>query len=298
MNVALLAVALFLPAQPEMLQPGRHTRSLTWDGEERSYHLYIPEKYDAAKPTPVVVALHGASMNGRVMEAFCGLSKKADEAGFVVVYPNGTGPVGLLVWNAGAFPGGLSKRKVDDIGFLGKVLDDLATVVNVDRKRIYCAGLSNGGMMAYRVAVEMSDRVAAIASVAGTWVCDECKPKRPISVIHFHGTKDTLVPLQGTETKFVKLRSVDETIQAWIKADGCSPKATVTELPPARDNFKVTRTVYNAGKQGAEVVLYIIEGAGHVWPGQPSPGGFLGATTYNINANDLIWEFFQKHPLP
>jgi polyhydroxybutyrate depolymerase len=298
MTHALLTLTLFLPAQTEKLPSGRHTRTLTWDGEERSYHIHIPENYNAAKPAPVILALHGASMNGRIMEGFCGLSRKADETGFIVVYPNGTGPVGLLVWNSGSFPATLSKRKVDDIGFLKKVLDDLETVVNVDRKRIYCAGLSNGGMMAYRVAAEMSERVAAVASVAGTMVCDECKPKRPVSVVHFHGTKDTLVPLAGADSKFVKLPAVEETIQKWIKVDGCSARPEVAVLPAAKDDFKVTRTAYNSGKQGAEVVLYIVEGAGHIWPGQPSPGGFLGATTYNINANDLIWEFFQKHPLP
>src|SRR4029077_3660939 len=124
-------------------------------------------------------------------------------------------------------------RHVDDIGFLGKVLDDLATVVNVDRKRIYCAGLSNGGMMAYRVAAEMSDRIAAVASVAGTMVCDECKPKRPVPILHFHGTKDSLVPFEGTPKKLVKLRSVDETIQAWIKIDSCKDEPEVSMLPTA-----------------------------------------------------------------
>jgi polyhydroxybutyrate depolymerase len=296
MKLALITIALMLPAQADALKAGRHTRTLSWGGAERTYHLHIPPSYDPLKPTPVVLALHGASMNGRIMESFCGLTAKADQAGFIVVYPNGTGQV-LLTWNSGPFPVELTKRRVDDVGFLAKVLDDVATVVNVDAKRVYCAGLSNGGMMAYRLASELSDRIAAIASVAGTMVCEECRPKRPVPVLHFHGTKDTLVPFGGSEKKLVKLRSVDETIKAWIKVNDCKDEAEVAELPTTKDQLKVTRKTYNSGVSGAEVILYVVEGGGHVWPGRYSPGGFLGATTYNIIANDLIWEFFQKHPM-
>jgi polyhydroxybutyrate depolymerase len=298
MTSALLTFALFLPAQAEPLKAGRHTRAIAWEGEERTYHIHIPASYDPAKPTPVVLALHGASMTGRIMEGFSGLSAKADEAGFIVVYPNGSSAGRLLqMWNSGSFPGNLGKKRADDVGCLGKMLDDLGTVVNVDNKRVYCAGLSNGGMMAYRVAAEMSERVAAVASVAGAMVCDECKPKRPVPIVHFHGTKDALVPLAGFTKQLVTLPPVEDTIQAWVKVNGCAPKPEVTELPTTRDELKVARKTYNSGKNGSEVVYYLIEGGGHVWPGRPSPGGFLGATTYNISANDIIWEFFQKHAM-
>jgi polyhydroxybutyrate depolymerase len=298
MTSLLIAAALVAPAQPEALKPGRHVRGLRWEGAQRSYFLHIPASYNPARPTPVVLALHGATMNGPIMERFTGLTEKAEEAGFIVVYPEGTGlgPV-LLTWNAGAFPPSFSKRRVDDVGFLARVLDDVAALVSVDSKRVYCTGLSNGGMMAYRLAAEMSERIAAVASVAGTMVCEECAPKRAVPVLHMHGTKDTLVPFQGVEKGMVKLPTVDDTIKKWAKINGCRAEPEVAELPALRDNFKVTRSLYGGGKGGAEVVLYVIEGAGHVWPGRFSPGGFLGPTTYNIRANDLIWEFFQKHPM-
>src|SRR5439155_27285679 len=198
MKTALLTFAFVFPAQTESLKAGDHERSLTWEGSARSYQIHIPPNYDPAKPTPLVLALHGASMDAPTLERFTGISAKADQAGFIVVYPNGTGPGQiLLTWNAGAFPGMLSKRKVNDVGFQGKVLDDVATVANVDAKRVYCTGLSNGAMMAYRLAAEMSERIAAVAAVAGTMVCDECKPKRPVPILHFHGTKDSLVPFEG-----------------------------------------------------------------------------------------------------
>lgn len=298
MTTAFLTVAVFLPAQAGSLSAGRHTRAIAWEGEERTYHVHIPASYDRAKPTPVVLALHGASMTGRIMEGFSGLSAKADEAGFIVVYPNGSSAGRLFqMWNSGSFPGNLGKKRGDDVGCVARMLDDLATVVNVDPKRIYCVGLSNGGMMAYRLAAEMSERVAAVASVAGAMVCDECKPKRPVPILHFHGTKDSLVPLEGFTKQLVKLPPVEDTIQTWVKANNCKAEPEVTALPTKHDELKVTRKAYNSGKNGSEVVYYLIDGGGHVWPGRPSPGGFLGATTYNIDANDLIWEFFQKHPM-
>lgn len=296
-KTALLTLALVAPAQTESLGAGRHTRSFTWEGVERSYHVYVPAAYDRAKPAPVVLALHGASMNGRIMEGFSGLSPKAEDAGFIVVYPDGGPGAFFHLWNSGSFPGPLRKKNFDDVGFVAKLLDELATAVNVDSKRVYCVGLSNGGMMAYRLGAELSERIAAVASIGGTMVCDECKPKRAVPIMHFHGTKDTLVPYDGVAKELVKLRSVDDTIKAWVKANGCKSEPIVTELPTPRDAFKVTCKQYNSGKNGAEVVLYVIEGGGHVWPGRPSPGGFLGPTTYNINANDLMWEFFQKHPI-
>ena len=175
MKILFLTVALTFPAQSEALKAGNHSRTVPWENEGRTYQLHVPPSYDPAKPTPVVIALHGASMTGKMMEAFCGLSAKADEAGFIVVYPNGAGAGRLLqTWHAGSFPGKLSVRKIDDVGFTVKMLDDLATVVNVDAKRVYCTGLSNGAMMAHRLGAELSDRIAAIAPVAGTLVCEEC----------------------------------------------------------------------------------------------------------------------------
>src|SRR5205823_9528672 len=137
-------------------------------------------------PSPVVLALHSAAMNGSMMARFTGLSEKSDQAGFVVVYPNGTGTTSLfLYWDAGGVRGKVS----DDVGYVAKLLDDLATVVNVDPKRVFAAGMSNGAMMCYRLAAELSDRIAAIAAIAGTMAIEDCRPRRPVPVIHFHGTR-------------------------------------------------------------------------------------------------------------
>jgi polyhydroxybutyrate depolymerase len=198
-----------------------------------------------------------------------------------------------LLWNAGSFG-----SKADDVAFIGKVLDDLGTVASVDKKRTYACGMSNGAMMCYRLAAEMSDRIAAIAPVAGTIALEESKPKRPVPVLHFHGTKDTLVPFEGPKGKMTQFKSVDDSIKTWVKLNGCEEKPKATqELSKAGEEPKVTRKTYGAGKDGPEVVLVVIEGGGHTWPGQNARVPFMGKSAMNISANDLIWEFFKKHPM-
>jgi polyhydroxybutyrate depolymerase len=289
-------------AVPVRLKPGNYVRAVASDGNARTYLLHIPTRYDANKLTPVVLAFHGAWGNGRSMEAFSGLSKKSDEAGFIVAYPNGKGvDANRFFFNAFTVPGPLGFPP-DDVKFTTRILDDLASAVNVDARRVFATGMSNGAMMCHRLAAELSGRIAAIAPVSGTLCRDDIKPPRPGPVIHFHGSADPIVPFDGArtlETKLLNFKSVDETIKTWVKLDGCPEKPEITKLPDfARDGTTVTRKVYGPGKDGCEVVLYVIEGGGHTWPGRDPGVTFRGKFTRNISANDLMWEFFKKHPMP
>lgn len=287
-------------SQTDPLGTGDHTRTLKMEEQNRTYLVHIPKEYDPKKPAPVVLALHGAAMNGSMMVWFSGLNKKADEAGFIVVYPSGTGVGPFLTWNSGGFKGRMAANKPDDVVFIGKLLDDLGTVVRVDDKRVYACGMSNGGMMCYRLAAELSERIAAVAPVAGTIGIDECKPKRPVPVLHFHGSKDTIVPFEmvkGKTPSFMKLKGVEESIQTWVKLNGCKDKPETDTLSKDGDEMKVTRKTFSGGKEGSEVVLVVIEEGGHTWPGQQPPVGFIGKSAMNVSANDLMWEFFQKHEL-
>jgi polyhydroxybutyrate depolymerase len=306
MTATLLTLASFalLQAKPPEtggLEPGFYKRAVVHDGQKRPYLLFLPKNYSAAKPTPVVLALHGATMNASIMAQYCGLNDKASEAGFMVVYPTGTGPAELLLtWNAGAFPGSLRGKKVDDVGYITKVLEDVAAVAHVDPKRTYATGLSNGAMMCYRLAAEMSERIAAIAPIAGTLALDEIKPKRPVPVCHFHGTEDSLVPFDGLGkkgTNLYKFASVPESVAAFVALNGCADKPIVQELPAFEDKIKVSRQIYNGGKNQAEVILYLVHGGGHTWPGRDVAPAFLGRCARNISANDIMWDFFQRHPL-
>ncbi len=295
MTTCLFLLALSV-GQVEPLGSGDHTRTVMMGEQKRTYLVHIPKDYDPKKPTPVVLALHGAAMNGPMMVSLSGLNKKSEEAGFIVVYPSGIS----FVWNAGGFTGKMAEGKPDDVAFIGKVLDDVGTVVKVDEKRVYACGMSNGGMMCYRLAAELSDRIAAIAPVAGTIAIEESKPKRAVPVIHFHGTKDTFVPFEmakGKTPAFMKFKGVEDSVQTWVKLNGCDEKSKMETISKEGDEMKVTRKTFGGGKDGAEVVLVVIDEGGHAWPGMTPPASFMGKSAKNVSANDLMWEFFQKHPM-
>jgi polyhydroxybutyrate depolymerase len=293
---------------PERLGAGDYTRTIRVGDSERRYRVYIPGSYDGQQAMPVVVAFHGGGGNPESMVRLSGLNSKADAAGFVVVYPFGSGATRdrLLTFNAGNVGGYAMRMQIDDVGFTKQLLDDLRTVVNVDPDRIFATGMSNGGMMAYRVASELSEIFAAIAPVGGPMGTGTCRPVRPVSVIHFHGTSDELAPFHGGKGRGfpgapAALRpdffSVDHSIRAWVKANGCLAEPTVELLPDvADDGMRSTRKTWSGGRNGSEVVLIEIENGGHTWPGQEPLLASLGRSTRDFSANDLMWEFFQKHP--
>jgi polyhydroxybutyrate depolymerase len=280
----------------------KQSRSLRAGGLTRTYHVHVPRGHGPGKPAPVVLALHGATMNGPLMAWFSGLNHKADEAGFLAVYPNGTGSWWSHFWNAGNCCGPAVQAGVDDVAFLAALLDDLASAYWVDPHRVFVTGMSNGAMMAYRLASELSGRIAAIAPVGGTMVIEGCRPQRPVSVLHFHGTQDEYVPFTGgrgpKSITGVKYGSVDQSIRAWVRANGCREEPSTEVLPDgASDGTTVTVRTHGGGRDGSEVVLVVIDGGGHTWPGREPPTQVLGRSTKNVSANDLMWEFFQRHPL-
>lgn len=281
-----------------LARPGR-TRRLTVGGIKRTYHVHVPQHLDPARPVPVVLALHGATMNGPMMAWLTGLNRKADQAGFVVAYPDGTGRLASYTWNGGT----VAASTADDVGFVRAVLDDLPAVVRVDPRRVFATGLSNGAVMAYRLAAELADRIAAVAPVAGTLGAIDCQPSRPVPVLHVHGTEDEYVPFAGGRGRkslaAIDYRPVGETVRLWVRANGCRDEPTVEVLPDtAGDGTRVVRSAYAGGPAGAEVVLVAVEGGGHTWPDRQVAAGALGRSTRNVSANDLIWAFFERHPMP
>jgi polyhydroxybutyrate depolymerase len=280
------------------LRPGA-TRSLKVGGLSRSYVVHAPKGHDPTMSLPVVLALHGATMNGPMMAWFSGLNRKSDEAGFLAVYPNGTGSHSQFYWNGGSGPA--AQANVDDVAFLAALLDDLGRAYPVDPKRVYATGMSNGAMMAYRLAAELSGRIAAVAPVSGTMTTEIGQPHSPVSVLHFHGTADEYIPFtggRGSRSIFgTDYRPVEDTIRAWVKANGCSETPTTDVLAGGGDGLRVTRRAYGPGRDGSEVVLVVIECGGHTWPGKKPTAAVLGRSTLSISANDLMWEFFRRHEL-
>lgn len=284
--------------------PGSHVRTLHVDGRERSYLLHVPVGFDGTRPLPAMLAFHGATSNGRLMQLFSGLSDKADAAGFFAVYPNGTGSLpNVLTWNGGRCCGYAFNHQVDDVAYVRALLVDLAGFVPVDPRRVYAAGMSNGAQITYRLGSELTERFAAIAGVAGPMGLDACNPSRPIPVLHIHGTDDEFAPFQGgvgpRSIYGADFHSVEFTVDCWVRANGCPPTPTVTAKPPrVDDGTRIVRKVYGPGRDGVEVVLIVVEGGGHTWPGRPPLPVTLGKSTANLDANDTIWEFFQRYALP
>ena len=283
-----------------MLSPGDHQRSLDCDGRSRTYLVHAPPSYDASKAAPLVLVLHGGGTNAKTMVRFCSLNETADSGGFLAVYPSGTGRnPNWLTWNAGNCCGDAMRQDVDDVGFIRALLDDLAGVAEIDLNRVYATGMSNGGMMAYRLASELSDRIAAIASVSGPVATDTCRPTRPVSILHFHGTADEFTPYAGgrgpKSLKQTEFRSVDSSVRCWVEANGCPPRAAESLISESGDALTIERRCWSPGEEGSEVVLYTIHGGGHTWPGRIPLAAYLGPAATAISANDLIWEFFQRH---
>lgn len=302
MMYLLATLAILLVADGSHLIPGDSSRTLKVDGSERSYLVHVPPQYVKDTPTPVVLAFHGGGANARNMIAFSGLNKKADQSGFIVVYPEGSGRLErMLTFNAGNCCGQAAARNVDDVAIVRHILDDLEGIANVDRKRVFATGMSNGAMMAYRLASEMSDRIAAIAPVSGPMGTKDCRPGRAVSVLHFHGDADEFAPFSGGKGRGpsgTEFYSVDHSISTWVDANGCNKSPRVTQLPDReKDGTTVKQLRYESGKDGAEVVLVIIEGGGHTWPGNEPRMQTLGVSTRDISANDMMWEFFQQHPM-
>lgn len=286
-------------AQSGALSPGDYTQTLTFGGRERSYLLHLPQGMSSTQRYALVIVLHGGGGAAMSAAKMTGMSDKADKEGFIVVYPDGTGRLEdrLLTWNSGNCCGYALDNNVDDVGFIRAMIDRLLGAYPIDAKRVYATGISNGGMMSYRIACELSDRIAAIAPVAGA-LNNDCKPAQPVSVIAFHGTADENVPYAGgVASKRVdphprEDKSVAYAMNFWVERDGCLRASLRSE------KGSIVRDEYVGCTSGTSVVLYAIKGGGHAWPGGDRLSILLDAPTKELSSTDVMWEFFTQHPKP
>ncbi|MBN1440764.1 MAG: hypothetical protein JW929_15260 [Anaerolineales bacterium] len=273
-------------------------RSVSVGGQERSYLLYIPEGVRDVSAAPVVLVFHGGLGKPENMPTRTGFNTLADKEGFIVAYPRGTSRSEVLefdTWNAGLCCGYAQKSGADDVGFVRALLDDLASVAPVDSRRIFATGLSNGAILSYRLACEMADRIAAIGPVSGTQNIAECTPSQPVSVIHFHGTADPMVPYNGgfgSGISGVAFTSVWDTADFWIRADGC-PTAAEHE-----ESAALIRDSYSPCADGTAVELYTIIGGGHSWPDGRWAAAIADESSPAVAASAVMWDFFKAHPKP
>jgi len=302
-----LAALLFAPLVAPLLahgalEPGDHTFTLKHGGRERSYIVHVPP--NAAQPAAVVISLHGGGGNAAAHQAYVRTDALADREGFVVVYPNGTGPTAaakLLTWNAGTCCGYAQAHDVDDVGFVAALLDDLAARTPIDAKRVFATGMSNGAMMSYRLGAERPDRIAAIAPVAGAMVFAGAI-RQPVPVLHIHSVDDPRAlyaggwgpPFPMTQQRVLH-PAVEATLARWAKANRCQGEPRAAE-PIHGTGAAASHTATPVAWAGCAAPLrhWKLTGAGHVWPGgQPKTlTRILGPGTDVIDANEEIWRFF------
>jgi polyhydroxybutyrate depolymerase len=288
-----LPVLLALVEAVSFRVANRPNGSFISSGRKREYLLYVPRSYDPAKPTPLVISLHGAGLWGAAQKETSQWNRVADEHGFIVVYPSGEGGGGPRVWHEGG-----GARPSRDVTFISQLIDTLEARYNIDPRMIYANGLSNGGGMSFVLSCTLSDRIAAVGMVGAalqvpfSW----CTDQRPVPMIAFHGTADVAAPYKGgfswvAPQRFQGIRAFTA---SWARRNRCGTDPVDSVV--AAD---VTRLEYRNCAGDAAVVLYTITGGGHTWPGgKPLPGWFVGPTSNSIDATSLMWRFFSQHPLP
>ena len=302
--LVLIVLPTLLRAQGVLgrLAPGDKSGSIVSGGLKRTFLLHIPSHFDTRRTWPLVIVLHGGGGAGKRIARLTGFSRVADREGFVVVYPDAINNH----WNDGRNVERFRshREKIDDVGFFSALIDRLGSQLKIAPKRVYATGISNGAMMCYRLACDLSDRIAAVAPVAGSMaedLPDSCPPGRPVPVMAINGTADPFVPYTGGGVGLLAKRGsvipVEKTIQFWVARDACSGNAEVSELPKRdpNDGMKITRTIYGGGREGSEVILYTIEGGGHTWPGGAERPERFGRRSDDIDATEAIWEFFTRH---
>ena len=265
--------------------------SITHAGIQRDYILYVPEMYTPGEAVPLILNFHGYTSNAFEQLNYGDFRPIADTAGFIVVHPMGT--VDLL--GNTHFNVGWGTSSVDDLGFTAALIDSLSAEYSINQDRIYSTGMSNGGFMSYHLACELSDRIAAIASVTGTMNINQpatCSPGHPMPVMEIHGTADGTVPYIGN----IIFGTTPAAVAYWVNYNECESTPAITSIPDTDggDGCTAEHQVYTGGNNGSTVEHFKIINGEHTWPG--SAFGGVG-TNQDIDACKEIWRFFSKYDI-
>ena len=265
--------------------------SIIHDGIQRNYIVYIPEIYDGSSAVPLVLNFHGYGSNATQQMFYGDFRDIADTEGFLLVHPEGTLSNGDQFWNVG-FPGTTSST-IDDVGFTEALIDELANSYAIDLDRVYATGMSNGGFMSFLLACQLSEKIAAVASVTGSMTpgtFNDCNAQHPTPVLQIHGTNDSVVPYDGNSIWTLPIVDV---VSYWVNYNNCDTTPTTTTFPDLdlSDGSTVEHSVYEDGDLGSTTEHMKVIGGGHTWPGSiiNTPG-----TNQDIDASMEIWSFFSR----
>ena len=285
-TILLVLIGTFSPILAQQTING----SVIHDGIQRDYILYIPAIYDGSADFPLVLNFHGFGSNANEQMFYGDFRDIADTEGFILVHPQGTSLNGSQYWNVGS-PGS-SGSTIDDVGFTEVLIDELANLYTINLDRVYATGMSNGGFMSFLLACQLSEKIAAIASVTGSMTLDtydNCNAQHPTPILQIHGTSDNIVPYNGNTGSL----SIDDVISYWVNYNNCDTNPTITTFPDLdpSDGSIVEHIVYTGGDNASTTEHMKVIGGGHTWPGSVF---ILPGTNQDINASNEIWEFFSR----
>ena len=285
-TILLVLIGTFSPILAQQTING----SVIHDGIQRDYILYIPAIYDGSADFPLVLNFHGFGSNANEQMFYGDFRDIADTEGFLLVHPQGTSLNGSQYWNVGS-PGS-SGSTIDDVGFTEALIDELANLYTINLDRVYATGMSNGGFMSFLLACQLSEKIAAIASVTGSMTLDtydNCNAQHPTPILQIHGTSDNIVPYNGNTGSL----SIDDVISYWVNYNNCDTNPTITTFPDldTSDGSIVEHIVYTGGDNASTTEHMKVIGGGHTWPGSVF---ILPGTNQDINASNEIWEFFSR----
>ncbi len=294
-------------AKDVQLSAKTQSGSIAVGGLKRTFLYYIPSYSRDLNLLPLVLVLHGGSGNPESMEklTFNRFNELADRDGTIVVYPAGIDKN----WNDGRnVPESKAFREnIDDVGFISALIDHFVANFKANPQYVYVTGISNGGIFSTRLACELSNKIAAAAPVAGSMPSNlpaSCTPKFPVSMLFINGDKDPLVPFNGGQVHFFRRKRgevipVSEAARIWAKLDGCknAPVSEVLPVKDPKDPTRVEKISYLSSKNHKDVSLYVIHGGGHTWPNGLRYAGewAVGKVSHQLDATDVIWDFFKRH---
>ena len=290
-----------------LLEPGRHRVSIHIDDRDRKFIFVTPKGFKPGTPLPIVFFFHGAGGSAQQASHTYGWAQKADAENFFAAFPEGlpVRPDGMSsfllnpnIWRDKR--AGMPTRGIDDVHFFEELLNQLEATLQIDPKRVYVTGFSNGAGMTFTLGAQFADRIAAIAPVSSQSFAAVDALARPVPVYYLAGTADPLIPYHGGAVMLPwgntrTTPPVQDSVDTWARLDGCPPEPQVIS---DENGVRVVR--YGPGQDGAEVLFTTIEGNGHHWPDtvEPLPHAICGPTLDPFNATDRIWDFFVKHPMP
>ena len=262
-------------------------KTIEHDGKSREYLIHVPSSYENNQPLALLISFHGYGNTANEIMELSKLNDLADTNNFIVVYPQGLTFQGVTHWNVGGFTNGSTSN---DVGFINSVLDDLEANYNINTNKIYACGESNGGFMSFLLACQLSERIAAIASVIGSMtpeMYNGCNPNHQMPVLQLHGTSDNLVPYQGQSDMI----AIDSVLSYWQTYNQTDSVASITQIPDVEqnDDSTVERYLYGNGINGSSVIHYKVINGGHDW--------FGAEGNMDIQSSQIVWDFLSKYDI-